>query len=371
MKKRSFRSIITVMLVVVISTISYSAFHIYSHQLEKRIYSEFEKSIVEYSLDEFDGNHAFIRNSSLIFTVSMVFIIIAFVLFIHYRFVRRSLREFNDTIQDVNKGDLHSRLSIPETKELGKLGKNFNSMLDRFQVAQRELKEFHTKELRSNYKLATIGEMAARLAHEIRNPITGIANAIEIIVNDTNDPENLPILEEIQRQAKRVNDAISDLLKYSRKKDLDLSLYKINKVIKPVVSFLRNQLDNKEIKFELKLMDGIPPLRFDKKQMEDVLLNLGLNAIQAIQEKGMITFQTEFNSNESRLLIYVSDTGKGIPENELSTVFHPFFTTRSEGTGLGLAVVKDTIDKHRGEIWVVNNKGSGCTFTISLPVERE
>lgn len=325
--------------------------------------------VIDTSMEETEGNMAFIRNSSMLFTLVMVIVIITFVLFMHYRFVRKSLREFNDTIKTVNQGNLQSRLAIPETKELGRLGKNFNSMLDTFQIAQKELQEYHTKELRSNYKLATIGEMSAQLAHEIRNPITGIANAIEIIVNNTKDQENKPILEEIQRQAQRVNDAISSLLKYSGKKELNLTMNSINDLINQLVFFLKNQVQKKEIEFYLDLQDQLPHSRFDSEQMEDVLLNLGLNAIQAIQKAGSITFNTSFNPAENRIYIYVSDTGKGIPSEDLSRVFHPFFTTRNEGTGLGLAIVKDIIDKHEGEVWVENNSDGGCTFIISLPAE--
>ena len=327
--------------------------------------------VIDFAMNRSGENIAFIRKSSFIFTLAMVMLIVVFILFMHYKFVRRSLGDFNITINAINNGNLNKRLTIPETKELGILGKNFNNMLDTFQRAQKELQEFHKKELRSNYKLATIGEMSARLAHEIRNPVTGIANAIEIIVNETNDKENIPILEEIQRQAKRVNNALSNLLKYARKKDLDLEMNDINEIIKPLVFFLKNQVKNKKIQFNLNLQDNIPLFRFDNMQMEDVLLNLGINAIQAIPEKGSITLKTTYSEVENRVFIYVADTGKGIAKDNLSRIFHPFFTTCNEGTGLGLSIVKDIIDKHGGEIWVENNAADGCTFTISMPVEKE
>ncbi|MCK4922097.1 MAG: HAMP domain-containing protein [Bacteroidales bacterium] len=327
--------------------------------------------VIDLSKGERKDINVFTRKSSLIFTLVMIFIIILFILLIHYRFVRKSLREFHSTIKSINQGNLQTRLSIPETKELGLLGKNFNNMLDTFQRTQKELQEFHKKELRSNYKLATIGEIAARLAHEIRNPITGIANAIEIIVADTKDEQNIPILEEVQRQAKRVNHAVSDVLKYSRKKNLNFILNDINELIKKVAFFLKNQVNQKEILFDLELQDDIPLFKFDNEQMEDVLLNIGLNAIQAISKDGSIIFKTTFTPNEKRIYIYVIDTGKGIPEDDLLNIFHPFYTTRNEGTGLGLAIVKDIINKHKGEIWVDNNKTNGCTFTISLLVSDE
>jgi signal transduction histidine kinase len=327
--------------------------------------------VIDVALPIADENISFIRKSSILFTLIMIFVIIAFIMLMHYRFVRKSLGDFKSTIHSINNGNLDIRLSIPETKELGILGKNFNSMMDNFQQAQKELKEFHRKELRSNYKLATIGEMSARLAHEIRNPITGIANAIEIIVSETSDQENKPIFEEIQRQTNRVNNAVSDLLKYARKKDLNLEINNINEIIRPLVFFLGNQVNEKEININLELQENVPLLRVDHMQIEDVLLNLGLNAIQAITGKGTVTYKTTFSEAENRIFIFVTDTGKGIPQENLSNIFHPFFTTRNEGTGLGLAIVKDITNKHKGEIWVENNTTAGCTFTISLPVERE
>jgi signal transduction histidine kinase len=198
-------------------------------------------------------------------------------------------------------------------------------MLDSFQKTQKELQEYHRRELRSNYKMATIGEMSARLAHEIRNPVTGIANASEILVSNAKDEQSKPILEEIQRQAKRVNNAITDLLKYSRKSDLNLSINNINELIERTVLFLNNQVKNKEVEFRLELQDDLPHFRFDIEQIENVFLNLGLNAIHFINEKGTITFKTVFNPAESRIYANVVDTGQGIPEENLSRVFHPYW----------------------------------------------
>lgn len=323
--------------------------------------------VIDIAMEETEESISFVYKATLLFTLAMIVVLLISILFIHYKFVRKSLNEFRLTIVEINKGNFKERLTIPETKELGLLGKEFNNMLDHFQLTQKELKEYHKKELYNNYKMATIGEMSSRLAHEIRNPITGIANAIEIIVKETNDEENIPILEEIQRQAKRVNHTISDLLSYARKKELNLKNNDIKEVIKPLVFFLESQLNNKEIRFELFLQEDIPPFSFDHDLMENVLINLGLNAIQAIESKGVIIFSTCLDKNGKRVYIGVNDSGKGIPKENISKLFHPFFTTRAEGTGLGLAIVKDIIEKHDGLIWVENNKNKGCTFNISLP----
>ncbi|HSO86727.1 MAG TPA: ATP-binding protein [Draconibacterium sp.] len=310
------------------------------------------------------------RKFSFFFTLTMLLFLGGIIMFIHYKFIRKALNEFYSTINAVNQGDLYKRLSIPETKELGQLGLSFNLMLDKFQNTQNELQIFHKNELRNNYKLATIGEMASRLAHEIRNPITGIANAIEIINSENNDDKNKSVLNEVQRQANRVNNAITDLLKFSRQKDINLQESDINGLIKSLVFFLENHAHNKQITFKLELQEDLPIFKFDYAQIEDVLLNLGINAIQSIQKTGIITFKTNYVKTDKWVKISVCDTGKGIPENLKSKIFHPFFTTRNEGTGLGLAIVKDIIDIHNGDIKVENNSGEGCTFFIFLPVER-
>jgi len=310
----------------------------------------------------------FARRYSLFFTIILLFILGSLILFIHYKFIRSALSDFYSTIKAVNQGDIYKRLTIAETKELGELGASFNKMLDNFQNTQKELEIFHKNELLNNYKMATVGEMAARLAHEIRNPITGIANAIEIINSENTDEKNKLILTEIHRQANRVNNTITSLLKFSRQKDINLLECDINALIKSLVFFLENQAHNKEITFKLELQENLPVFQFDYSQIEDVFLNLGINAIQSIQKKGYITFKTSYTKDEKWVKISVCDTGKGIPDNLKSKIFHPFFTTRNEGTGLGLSIVKDIIEKHKGEIWVEDNSKAGSTFNILLPV---
>jgi len=324
--------------------------------------------VLDFSMHQTDSTFIYTRNFSLFFTLLMVTMIIIFVLFMHYRFIKKSLGNFKSTIRLINEGNLSGRVKIPESSELGDLGKNFNMMLDHFQLTQEELQRYHQKEIRNKQKLASVGEMSARLAHEIRNPITGIANAVEIIIEESKDEANKPILEEIQRQANRVNKAISNLLNYSRSKELNLQEGDINEIIKSVMFFLRNQVDQKIIHFQADLDPNLTPFRFDPEQIENVLLNLGLNAIQTISEEGEVLFKTMVDPINKKLRIFVADTGPGIPEDKIHEIFNPFFTLRTEGTGLGLAIAKEIVEMHQGEIWVTNNPQRGCTFNILLPI---
>jgi len=324
---------------------------------------------VEFSMHSSQDTLAFTRQFSFIFTIMMILLILGFVLFLHYKIVRQSLSRFQSAINSINQGNLGERIQIPKSSELGKLGKSFNSMVERFQQTQNELQRYHQRELRSSQKLATIGEMSARLAHEIRNPITGIANAVEIILEETKDAENKQVLEEIQRQANRVNKAVSNLLNYSRSKDLNIQESNINEIIKSVVFFLKNQAVNKKINFRLELGEDVPDFFFDPEQVENVLLNLGLNALQASETGGSISYSTSWSAAERKVFISVTDSGIGIPEEKLPDIFKPFYTTRTQGTGLGLAIVKEIIEMHQGEIRVENNPGRGCTFFITLPAK--
>jgi len=326
--------------------------------------------VIDFSLQDTKDYISFARNSSLIFTVLMVVIILIFVLIMHYRFVKKSLYGFSDTIIRINEGDLGQRVRIPDSRELGQLGKSFNQMVEKFQQTQNKLLYYHKKELQDAQKLASIGEMSARLAHDIRNPLTGIVNSIEVIAGEMKESPYRPILDEIHRQANRVNYAISNLLKYSRPIEINLCEGNINEIVKSLVLFLSSQKNNKNIIFKLELQPGIPVFSFDTEHIENVLMNLGLNAIQAIDKDGQIIFRTNFDETSRAAIISVADNGPGISPEKVSEVFKPFFTTKNEGTGLGLAIAKDVIEKHKGEIWFENIPGgAGCIFQISLPLE--
>ncbi len=323
--------------------------------------------VFEFSLNQTEKNINFTRKFSISFTVFLVIILGGFVVLMHYRFVKTSLSKFQNSISKINQGNLKERVPISNSKELGELAKCFNLMIDNFQNTTEQLNIYHEKEMHDAKKMATIGEMSARLAHEIRNPIMGIANAIEIIVEDTDNEQHKPILKEIRRQAKRVNEAISKLLKYSGNEALILEKHDINESVKSMVFFLKNQSGTNRITFLMELQAKIPMFTFDKQKIESVMMNLGLNAIQAIEDKGMVTFSTAYNPNDKTIEICVEDNGSGIPEDILNEIFKPFYTSKTEGTGLGLVIIKDTIEKHNGKVFIESKVGIGTTVTITIP----
>lgn len=324
--------------------------------------------VMDISNNETAGIISFTRQFGFYYNLFVLLCIFILVAYLHYKYIRKSLGQFRSAITRINEGNLDSRLVIPETRELGRLGKDFNEMVSTFEKTQKALQIYHQKEMQSSRKLATIGEMSARIAHEIRNPITGISRAMEIILTEMKDYENKPILEEIQRQANRVNEAITNLLRFSRSKDIKLEPGEINEIIKSLAFFLKNQASNKVIDFEMDLNPDIPIFAFDRELIENVIMNLSCNAIQAIRSKGKIKFRTWYDDERKMVLVSVRDSGSGVPSDIGEDIFKPFYTTRTKGTGLGLAISKDIMDKHMGELWFENNPDSGCTFFISLPV---
>jgi len=323
--------------------------------------------VMDLSSHETQGIIAFTKRFSIFYTLFILLSIFGLVAYLHFKYIKKSIKQFRSTIYRINRGELSARLEIPEVRELGSLGKNFNEMLETFERTQKELQLYHQKELQNSQKLATIGEMSARIAHEIRNPITGISRAMEVIVSEMKDTDNKPILEEIQRQANRVNQAISNLLRYSRSKDIYMQPGDVNETVRSLVFFLKNQAHDKEVEFIMNLGENLPVVSYDQELIENVLLNLSFNAMQAFAERGAITYSSVFDPVARIVILSVADNGSGIPQEAGQEIFKPFFTTRTKGTGLGLAISKDIVEKHGGELWYENNAGPGCTFFISLP----
>jgi len=322
------------------------------------------------SLTDTRSTLIFARVFSILFTVFMIIIILVFVVILHVRFIKASLSNFQIAIKKINEGNLNERVEIKKANELARLGHLFNQMVDNFQRTQQELTRYHQKELDDAEKLATIGEMAARLAHDVRNPLTGIANSIEIIMADIKDSPHTPILQEIRRQTNRVNESINNLLKFSRTTELNMRPGNINDLLKILVSFLKNQKQNSKVVFDLDLAPDLPEIKFDPEQMENVLMNISFNAIQAMRNEGKIIIKSFPNESRKAIIITIEDNGPGIPDEIKDDIFKPFYTTRTEGTGLGLAIARDTIKKHCGKIWFENKEKGGTIFFIRMPVMR-
>jgi signal transduction histidine kinase len=282
--------------------------------------------------------------------------------------IQRPLLEMKEKIARLRDGDLSVEVKFARrSDEIGELGRHFNEMVLQLRQGRAEIERLHREQLTRAEHLATLGELAAGLAHEIRNPLSGIAGAIEIIVQDL-PPESLrrDVLEEVRREVKRINAILSDLLVYARPQPPQLVLADLNSTAERAVRLAREQIRSRPIEIRFSPLASPGPVFHDPAQIEQVLLNLLLNGIQAIPESGTIEVKLVLESCCAS--VSVADTGRGISPEDLPRIFGPFFTTKDRGTGLGLSLAKGIVEDHRGRIQVASAPDHGTTFTVRLPI---
>lgn len=307
----------------------------------------------------------------VIFTVILFIIIIFGMWGILLRQIDTPISEMIDALRDIESGKLRRRIKIVKSSvELNQLSTSINKMAAQLEKDQEELHELYYNQLQRADKLASVGELASSIAHEIKNPLAGISGAIQILSKDTpTGDRRAEIFREILKQIERVNKTISDLLSFAKPSPLVIELGNINKIIQNTLILLEQQANRSGVKMVLNLDPGMPNSRLDEKQIQQALLNLMLNSIQAMQRGGTLTVSTKAYplASDNYILIHIHDTGGGIPKEYADKVFDPFFTTKPNGTGLGLAIVKRIILQHKGTISVESTLEKETSFTIKLP----
>lgn len=219
-------------------------------------------------------------------------------------------------------------------------------------------------------RLAAIGQLSAGIAHEVRNPLAGIKGAVEIITSDIDDsnPKHR-FVSIINKEIAHLESLVTEFLRFARPPKPELAPDNINRVVRSVLELSHKHLSEGRVNVETHLDEEIPPSFMDTNQVKQVVLNLLLNAAQAMPEGGTLVFRTYRQNNSIHL--EMSDTGKGIPEGREEDIFAPFFTTRPGGTGLGLAVSRRIIRGHGGDITARNAAEGGATFIVKLPILKE
>ena len=221
-------------------------------------------------------------------------------------------------------------------------------------------------------KLASIGRLSAGVAHEINNPLTTILTSAMLVQEDMSPDD--PAYEEMQiiaNEALRCRKIVTSLLDFARQTKPQKKLGDINSIATESVLLTQKQAAFKDITVQSELSPKIPEQMLDKGQIQQALINLILNAVEATPEGGVITVKTSHQTEKNLSCIEIMDTGTGIDKEHLDKIFEPFFTTKDEGTGLGLSITHGIIEQHGGTIRVRNNKEKGACFTIKLPVVKE
>jgi signal transduction histidine kinase len=284
--------------------------------------------------------------------------------------VQRPMVELQQKIAQLGGGDLTTSVSFAHRNdEIGDLGRNFNQMVRQLRESRAEIERLHRTQMSRAEHLATLGELATGLAHEIRNPLAGIAGVIEIIGRDL--PSTSPartVVKDVRQEIARINHIVTDLLQTARPHPPRVYKSDLNTTVEHAVMLGRQQALAKSVEISLQKDSSLPEVEHDSDQIHQVLLNLLLNALQAIEVNGKI--KVTVKPQGTMAIVEVSDNGRGIAPDHLPNIFRPFYTTKGDGTGLGLSLARRIVEDHRGRIDVTSTVGQGTTFVVVLPLRR-
>ena len=328
--------------------------------------------VLEKSLKPAEASVAGNRNLLILYGV-VIFVLVGIVLWLLIvRLVTQPVSSVLQQMRNVQAGNLDARAEVESGDQIGQLARGFNSMVGSLEATTRELHESHERQIQQAGKLATIGELASGIAHEIRNPLAGIGAAVEVLSEGGGNGQREEIVGEIRRQINRLNRTLRELLDFSRQGEPEMVPCAVLEILGPMLSLVRPDAQKQHIRIIEELAPDLPPIRADVQHVQQALLNILLNAVQAMPEGGTLMVRAEQMDNtglpgaERSVRLTVSDTGVGIPHENLKKIFSPFFTTKHRGTGLGLAITRSIIEKHHGTIAVESEAGRGSIFVLEF-----
>ncbi len=352
---------------------------------------------VTYSLENVDQIVENIQRRAIFTTAITVIVIGVFIFFFIRATVQKPIAKLIAGTRALSAMQLDRPVDIKADGEIGELAHAFNSMREQLMKTVSELNELtqsletkvqqRTEQLKAmnqklfqSDRLASLGQLAASVAHEINNPIAGVLNLSmlveRILKEDGIPPERVEevrrYLIQISSETTRVGRIVGDLLAFSRRPSPQRLPADLNAIIRRTVSIIDHKLKLANVELELQLDETLPNIKCDNSQIQQVIVNLVMNASEAThnQDHGKVTVRTTVNTNRESIRLEVKDNGDGIPKEYLAKIYDPFFTTKGEGkgVGLGLAVVYGIVESHGGEIEVDTKVGEGTIFRVDLPI---
>jgi hypothetical protein len=328
------------------------------------------------SLKEMETMVSKIQTHSIILAIITI-AFLSFVLgFLFLRFINIPIKKLTETMKKAEEGDFTVRVNVKSRDEMGSLAQNLNVMIEKLQLAKQEAEQYHQELVQRADRMASIGELASGIAHEIRNPLAGIQGAIQILSEGfpKEDPRT-QVTDEIQKQIYKLERLVKELLNYAKPVPANYLPTDINQLVDKVLSFFITQRGRSgDFKIEKNFLSSLPKTMIDPSSMEQAFLNIILNAQKAMPEGGTFTVSTlalphrKDDGKEGReVQIVFEDTGVGIPHENLPKIFNPFFSTRPDGTGLGLSITKNIVEQSGGKIEVKSQIHVGTKFIITLP----
>jgi len=329
------------------------------------------------------------RLQFIVMTCLLLLLIGVLITFLVRRLVNRPVQRLMQHTAQVASGNLAARVSAASRDELGELSVAFNQMTENLLKAREEINQWaisleHKVEQRSreiklmeaqlhrSEKLASLGNLVAGIAHEINNPLTGVLLYASILDQDKRlDPLLKQDLDRIIAETRRCADIVKQLLEFSREAVPHKDAVSVNTLLDKVIGLLRHQPGFRNITITCRYNEGLPDVSVDPSQIQQVFVNLFINACHAMPEGGAIEVGTSLSGDGNFVRVGIKDNGCGIAEEHLGRIFDPFFTTKTEGTGLGLSISYGIVENNGGTIEVKSVEGVGSTFTVALPVMGE
>ncbi|HTZ18536.1 MAG TPA: ATP-binding protein [Dissulfurispiraceae bacterium] len=294
------------------------------------------------------------------------------------RVLTTPMRQLKERMESVRSGGLDIAPVLPGANDSGRNNKfgdeieelieTFNNMVIRLRESLDELEKSNREKARLE-RLSAIGEMSMTVAHEIKNPLNAIRGAVSYLKDNFEGEVLTEFLSIIEQETKRLNEIVTEYLLFSKPTPLKLRTADLNQAIADIVSLVRQEATENNIEMVTNLDESIKPFSFDLQQIKQALLNILVNALDASRPGD--TIKTATVSREGHVDVIIEDTGKGIGDDILPEIFKPFYTTKTRGSGLGLACVERIVRDHRGEVSVYSMPGKGTRFIVSLPFKQE
>jgi signal transduction histidine kinase len=315
---------------------------------------------------EMDVKEAFaplkkILNLIIIIAIPMFSVIIS-VSFLVSRRVARPIISISDAIKKVTSGDRKQRDSVFTDDELGEISRELRRI-------EHEMEDSYEQLLHSE-RLASVGRIAAGVVHEINNPLSVLSGKLQLLIENCTDNIQLEEYEKLLHLSGRIEKTVDGLLSFSRQKDMELNNVNINTVIEDSISLVERQMTTRGIKIVKKYGVRLPLVKISVSQMQQVFLNIIMNAFDSMVDNGILTICTKISDDGENIHMVFEDTGSGVSSKNIDKIFEPFFTTKDphKGTGLGLSISHGIVKNHKGKIKVESREGKGTIFTVSLPV---
>jgi nitrogen fixation/metabolism regulation signal transduction histidine kinase len=311
--------------------------------------------------------------------------------------VVRPIKDLAQATIEFSEGTYNKRVYTESQTEIGQLYQSFNQMAERLQENDEILRRFNeqlerkvkerTNELQKaneqlrrtqtalirTEKIAAVGQIAAGVTHEIKNPLNSLSINTQMLIRELSETagRDSSIYESasmIRSEISRINNILEQFVKFARFPEPELVDSDVNRVVREVTALYSESAKAADIVIKETLQEDIPPIRFDERQIREVIINLLQNALRAMKNGGTVELKTLMS--DGNVIIRVTDTGEGIPEKNLGKIFSPFFSTREGGMGLGLSIVQRIVESHGGKITCQSSEDTGTAFEMVLPLEK-